>query len=94
MGESFGIMSEGAPFTVRIMFTPRSAPYIAERTWHEHQTIEEKADGSLVLIFPATSIMEVKRWVLSWGADAKVLGPDELVAEVKEELKKADKVYG
>ncbi len=93
MGESFGIMTESTPFTVRILFTGRAAPYIAERTWHEHQTIEENADGTLVLIFPATSIMEVKRWVLSWGAEAKVLGPEELVKEVIEELRSAAEKY-
>jgi proteasome accessory factor B len=93
MGESFGIMDEGTTFTARVAFTPDAAPYVAERTWHAHQEIWENADGSLVLSFPAASMLEVRRWVLSWGAGAKVLEPDDLALEVRDELGKALERY-
>jgi predicted DNA-binding transcriptional regulator YafY len=30
-----------------------------------------------------SSLMEIERWVLSWGGDAKVLKPRELVEAVR-----------
>jgi hypothetical protein len=37
----------------------------------EGQSIEETVDGGLTLRFPTNSLFEVKRWVLSWGKNAK-----------------------
>jgi proteasome accessory factor B len=93
MGESFGIWDEKESFTARILFSAEAAPYAAERCWHPHQSAEERPDGTLVLSFPATSRFEVKRWVLSWGAGATVLGPPKLAAEVRDELDRARKKY-
>jgi len=51
--------------------------------------IKENRDGSVLLSFPANSLFEVKRWVLSWGSDARVISPKILAESVKKELKKA-----
>jgi predicted DNA-binding transcriptional regulator YafY len=37
--------------------------------------------------------VEIKAWVLSWGAPAKVLSPKKLITEVKDELQLATKQY-
>jgi predicted DNA-binding transcriptional regulator YafY len=37
--------------------------------------------------------VEIKAWVLSWGAHAKVLSPKKLITEVKDELQLATKQY-
>jgi predicted DNA-binding transcriptional regulator YafY len=34
------------------------------------------------------SLIEVKGWILNWGEHAEVLGPKELVKDMKEELNK------
>lgn len=94
LGESFGIMDEGEPFTVRVLFNSSQSPYVQERNWHPRQEVDLRADGSLVLSFPATSLFEVKRWVLSWGADARAIEPEKLAASIKAELMKSLGSYG
>ncbi len=93
MGANFGIMAEAEEYTARIRFGPAQAPYVRERIWHRSQRIEEHDDGSVVLTITTNSHMEVKRWVLSWGAGAKVLEPERLAAEVREELREALGMY-
>jgi len=93
-GDQFGIRWKEKKHEVRILFTPRAAPYIAERQWHPLQQIEERKNGSIVLEFTTNHLDEVGEWVLSWGAEAKVLAPDELVKHVKGQLRKALGGYG
>jgi predicted DNA-binding transcriptional regulator YafY len=86
LGDHFGIMTEEGEYRVRIRFSRAQAPYVEERTWHGGQSIERNQDGTIVLSFPANSLFEVKRWVLSWGGDARVLEPEILVKQVRDEL--------
>lgn len=65
----------GEPQLVRIRFSPQQAPYIAERKWHESQTLEPQPDGSVILSLRVASLWEVKRWLYGWGVDAEVLEP-------------------
>ena len=76
----------GVPVTVRIWFDAKTAPYIRERRWHPTQQIEEHPDGSLTLRLVVRGLNEMKRWVLFYGKGAKVLGPPELVAMVRDEI--------
>jgi hypothetical protein len=53
-------------------------------------------NGDIDMRFPATPgdkmpYYNVKGWVLSWGADIKVIGPEGLKKAVCEEIKKMAK---
>ena len=63
---------------VAVRFAKSAAPWILERQWHPKQKVKHHRDGSITLSFPAPALYEVKRWVLSWGAEAEVVGPKEL----------------
>ncbi len=78
---------------IKIWFSPTQARWIREKQWHPTQVIEENPDGSLVLIMHTSGLIQVKRWVLSFGDDAKVLAPPELVSAVVKELNSARNVY-
>ena len=93
LGKCFGIIDHDEDLYVVVRFSKDQAPYILERKWHESQTAKENEDGTVDLSFSASSLFEVKRWVLSWGADAVVLEPPGLVADVTGELHKMIKVY-
>ena len=93
MGSRFGIMNDSKEYTVKIWFNAREAAFIRERTWHESQEIREQKDGSLILTFTTSSLLEVKRWILSHGAGARVLAPESLKQEIKSEMKKAYNNY-
>jgi predicted DNA-binding transcriptional regulator YafY len=83
----------GVPQEMVIWFDGATAPYIRERRWHPTQVIEEHADGSLTLRFVVRGLNEVKRWVLFYGRGARVLGPPELVAIVREEVNGMSEQY-
>jgi proteasome accessory factor B len=84
--DSFGVHSgEGeGRFEVVIRFAPRVADYIREKKWHDSQALREFKDGSVELKMKLSSLGEVQRWVLSWGGDAKVLQPPELVESIRQ----------
>ncbi len=88
-GDQFGIIWKPEFYTVRIEFSAVVAPYIRERQWLPAQTIQECRGGGLILEFKTNHINEVKDWVLSWGAGAKILEPAILVERVTEDLRAA-----
>jgi predicted DNA-binding transcriptional regulator YafY len=83
----------GETYQIAVRFTKSAAPWILERTWHPKQTVKKNRDGSITLSFPAPALYEVKRWVLSWGAEAEVLKPKELKDEVSKELRATAVLY-
>lgn len=93
INKQFGFFMSSKEYGIKIKFTPDIAPYIKERIWHDTQTIKENKDKSIVLSFKTKSLVEVKRWVLSWGKGAKVMGPKELVDLVKKELEESFRIY-
>ncbi len=66
------------PIKVVVRFSADAAPYVKERVWPGKYTFEEKDDGSLVFHLETSGYEDVKRWVLSFGRDARVLEPDRL----------------
>ena len=84
---AFGIIFD-KPIQVKIRFSKEVPPYIMERTWAPTQRITgNEADGSIVLEMETSGWLDVKRWVLSYGAHAEVLEPKEMREELFEELK-------
>lgn len=81
--DSFGVHSGEGKFEVAIQFAPRAADYIREKKWHPSQSLREFKNGTVELKMKLSSLAEVQRWVLSWGGDAKVLRPRELVDSVR-----------
>lgn len=75
----------GAPQRVRIVFDRDVAGYVGEKVWHESQTLLPQDDGSLVFEANVAVNPDLKSWILSWGAKARVLEPDSLRQEMAEE---------
>jgi len=61
--------------------------------WGQDQTVEENADGSIILSFTAAGLTEIKRWALSFGSAARVLEPENLVADIKKEAQELARTY-
>ncbi|HSI82961.1 MAG: helix-turn-helix transcriptional regulator [Candidatus Methylacidiphilales bacterium] len=83
--DSFGVFSSKGMHQVKIRFDTFASQLIREWVWHPSQQITELADGCLELQLSLSSFAEIKPWVLSWGAHAKVLSPQILIDKVKEE---------
>ena len=91
--EHFGVHWGQSSYKVKIWFSCDAAPYIQERQYHPSQKIEENDDSSVHVSLITNHLLEVKRWVLSWGDQAKVLEPNILVNEMIDELDKARERY-
>ena len=92
-GSRFGVHWGGEEINVEILFPRHVADYVKERTWHPSQTIIEHDNGDVILALTANHLMELKRWILSWGNAARVLAPDDLVREIRQTLVDATKSY-
>jgi len=84
---------EGPPEHIEVAFEPRIAPYISERTWHPSQKITERQDNGVVLTLDVCNDWALRSWILSFGQLAKVLAPETLVKQIKDELASAARRY-
>jgi predicted DNA-binding transcriptional regulator YafY len=73
---------------VAIRFNARAADYIREKKWHPSQTLRDLKGGGAELRMKLSSLAEVQRWVLSWGGDAIVIKPKDLVESIHEAARK------
>ena len=86
--DSFGVHSGAGEFEVVIHFESRVADYVREKKWHESQELRELKHGAVELRLKLSSLMEIQRWILNWGGDAKVIQPPELIAAVRQAAEK------
>lgn len=91
--DSFGIFSHEGDFDVVVQFTPAVAGYIREKRWHPSQALDDLPDGGIELRLRLGSLIEVQRWILGWGADARVVGPPELVARMRDATQRMAEAY-
>jgi proteasome accessory factor B len=56
--------------------------------WHPNQVMRPRRDGTLELRFAAKGLEEVKRWILSWGAEVTVLQPQALRDTIRAEVRR------
>ncbi|MBN1696399.1 MAG: WYL domain-containing protein [Spirochaetales bacterium] len=87
------VLTFGDPVSARVWFSAEIAHYIRERKWAAEQKIEEQPDGSIILSLHTSGIFDVKKWVLSYGAHAKILEPSYLAEQIGEEVQRMLKHY-
>jgi len=84
---SFGVVSgeERPKENVVLEFSPSVAIRIRETLWHPEQEIKDLPGGGVRLTLPIAeaSYLELKPWLLSWGATVKVIAPHSLKQELK-----------
>jgi predicted DNA-binding transcriptional regulator YafY len=83
---SFGLFTGDKIEEVRVRFDAFAAPYIRERRWHPSQTLSElPGQGRVEVTLRLNNLIDVRRWILSWGAHVEVLAPKELREAVRAE---------
>lgn len=87
LDRSFGMFYDD-PLEVTIWFSADQARYIRERQWAQEQKITEQSNGSITLWMKTSGWYDVKKWILSFGADARVLEPLRLQEKIKNEIGK------
>jgi predicted DNA-binding transcriptional regulator YafY len=80
---SFGVHSGRGEFKVVLRFSETVADYIREKKWHPSQKVRQLSNGELELQMKLSSLVEVERWILSWGGNARVIEPAQLRENVR-----------
>ncbi len=92
--QGWRIINYGKPVNVTLKFSKEVARWVKRKTWHPTQTIEEQADGSLILKVKLKGPEEIKRWSYNWAPNCEIISPPELRKEAAEEIGKLGRVYG
>jgi len=90
--KAFGLIEEDV-MDVKVQFSHEVADYFTERQWHPTQKVRKLKNGDVIVSFQAGGMDEIVSWVLSWGANAKVLGPNTLAKHLMSQLKTAHDIY-
>lgn len=75
------------PFKLKAWFSAGQARYIKERTWSKGQKIIDAKDGSIVIEMKTSGWWDVKKWVMSFGPEARVLAPKKMREEIISDLR-------
>lgn len=93
LGSGYGIFSGKKVTWAVLRFTRERSKWVAGEYWHPKQKSRFLSDGSYELSFPYSDDRELIMDILKYGAEVKVLGPEELIQKVKEEAERLTKVY-
>jgi predicted DNA-binding transcriptional regulator YafY len=91
---SWGIWQAGDTLEeVVLRFAPECAARIREVVWHPDAQLTEMEDGSIELRIQVASEVEMRPWVLGWGAQVEVIGPASLRDHVAETMRQGVRTY-
>jgi predicted DNA-binding transcriptional regulator YafY len=77
VSHSFGVFEE-APVDVVWRFSAEAAPLARTFVFHHSQSVEDEADGKLIVRFRAGGLLEMAWHLLSWGDQVEVIEPAAL----------------
>lgn len=90
---AWDVVTDEPPVGVAVRFDASVAARVAETSWHPSQALETLPDGSLVWRARVAGLLEVRSWILGWGAAAEVLEPPALRAWVADQVAAAAERY-
>jgi proteasome accessory factor B len=82
LGRAWGVITDQEEVDVQLHFDAAVASRVGETTWHPTEQITREADGSLTWRARVPGTLEIRRWILEWGAQVEVIEPPELREEV------------
>lgn len=90
---SIGVYHGTDEVTVRVRIGASAARYACEKKVHASQQAEPQRDGGVILQWRVTSTVELRGYILSFGAAAEVLEPRALRDEVRGEIEALRRLY-
>jgi proteasome accessory factor B len=93
MRSAWDVIGDDEPVRIVVRFGVDVASRVAETRWHPSQVLEPSDDGSLIWRARVSGVLEIRAWLLGWGADAEVLEPPELRAWVAAQHRDAAGLY-
>jgi proteasome accessory factor B len=93
LGRAWGVITDQEEVEVALRFDAAIAPLVTETTWHPTEQVTHEDDGRVLWRARVPGTVEIRRWILQWGAQVEVLAPPELREEVAETYRKAAERY-
>jgi predicted DNA-binding transcriptional regulator YafY len=90
---AWGVIADQEEVEVVLRFDPAIAALVTETTWHPTERVTHEADGSVVWRARVPGTIEIRRWILGWGAQVEVIEPRDLRDEVVAVLRQAAARY-
>jgi predicted DNA-binding transcriptional regulator YafY len=82
--KAFGVYQKDDEYKKVIWkFSPKAAENAKSYLFHPDQKIEERLDGSVIISFKASGLLEMCWHLYSWGDQVQVIEPVELIEMVK-----------
>lgn len=85
----WALQADADSVKIQLRFKKEITPWISGCTFHPHQQITVQSDGSSLYEVEVAGIDEIRHWILSFGGNVEVLGPDTLresVAKISREM--------
>ena len=82
LGRAWGVIADQEEVEVVLRFDAAIAGLVTETTWHPTEQVAHQPDGSLLWRCRVSGTLEIRRWILQWGAQVEVLAPPDLRDEV------------
>jgi predicted DNA-binding transcriptional regulator YafY len=90
--ESFGIFHDDTEDVV-LQATPAGAEDALRWRFHANQSVEPQADGSVIVRFRASGMLELAWHLFTWGDKVRVLAPPVLQATLAEQIEIARRAH-
>jgi predicted DNA-binding transcriptional regulator YafY len=71
-----------------MLFKRATAACVRDRQWHPSRRLEQGKPGELRMILRVADTRELLGWILSFGSGVRLLLPDSLRDNVRQEAKK------
>ncbi len=82
---SFGVFQSDPLVKIKAEFTDWAARSVREMSWHSSQKIIRDRDGKVTATFNVAGTLEFKRWALGFGRHCRILSPQSLITEIRDE---------
>ncbi|HCS54136.1 WYL domain-containing protein [Rubinisphaera sp.] len=94
LANSFGIFSkDDPPSTVRVRFSKDVVRILNEKKFHPSQELVPQSDGSVIAAYSLSTFEEFRSWLLSFGRHARVIEPEELIEQIRDEVGVLSQMY-
>jgi len=90
---TFGVYQTSERQRVVVEFSGWAAQLVRERQWHASQKLRDLPGGRLRFEVEVSHLDDIWPWVLSWGAEAKVIQPAALVKFIREQGRRIVRQY-
>ena len=90
---SWGIWQGTGQDEVVLRFDAEAAPRVRATLWHPSARYTDQGNGAVELRLRVASEVEMRPWVLGWGAMVEVLEPPSLREHVAESMRRGAEMY-